>query len=226
MLLRALFLIALIAILSETVLHAAASLAEATLHHRAIAAVQAQMQTATALEQATIANAVASGGDPHVVPPSPATSCVLQAQAGCAISAHSLFALVTPGPSQSPACEDTDCTSYVQENDAVTERRVSVRISTSASGPSGAQLASRDTTLMFRVFDTPPYATLSGSLDATLDDLATAGIGDNGGLAAGTGTLVNVEYVDASNPSATPIPGNVWRPQMASSAAASSPWDY
>ena len=103
---------------------------------------------------------------------------------------------------------------------------MSVDISANAVAIDGTVLASRKATVTFRTFDTAPFAAPVGSVDATLDDIASAQNGDDGGATNGSATLVNVEYVNSLDPAATPIPGNVWRPQDQHPAAAATAWDY
>lgn len=224
MLLRTMFLLALIALLAETAVHGASALATAALRTRAVAIAQAQFATAAQSAQSALAESIAEGKDPaHGTMPAPAPTCVLAAADGCALVAQSALAISTPAAEASGTCPDTNCTIYMQANDRVTEGRIAIAISTKVTNPGGTVLASRASMVVFRTFATPPYATLAGSLDGTLADLASGSTGDDGGAA---GTLVHVEYVNAVDPSASPIPANVWRPQVQNPAAAAEQWDY
>ena len=225
MLLRAVFLIALLAMLSETMVRAAAALATSALHHRAVAASQVQLNTAIAAEQNAIAQAVAANGPPNTVPPPQnAPSCIVNDSNGCALFAQTHITLASPAPAATP-CANESCALYLQGNDDIAEGRVYVNISTQITAADGSSLVTRAAAVTFRTFRTPPYALPSGALDATLDALGTQSA-DNGGTTGASGTLVNVEYLNAADPTATPIPGNVWQPRSASTSAAAGAWDY
>jgi len=208
--------------------HGASALGTAALHRRAVAAARAQFAAAVQLEQSAIAQAVAASADPHVAPqPSPSPICALSRNGACELLTQSAIALTTPGPSAAPsACPSTDCVIYLQANDTVAENRVTVSIASIVTAPEGSVLASRSGNVAFRTFNVPPYATLAGSLDATLDDIAANKTGDDGGASTGSTTLVNVEYRNALDPAATPIPANVWQPQTQHPATTASAWDY
>lgn len=226
MLLRTMFLLALIALLAETIVHGASALAQSALHFRALGAARMQFETAVAMEERAIAGALAAGGDPLAAPlPSATPGCVLTEGSVCRLLAQSRYALAAAVPGATPgACPQTACTVYLQGNDRVAEGRVAVQISTQITAPNGAILASRSAIVKFRTFHSPPYVTLAGSLDATLDGMA--GSGDDGGASGAAATLVNVEYVNAANPRATPVAANVWRPRVQAPAAAANAWDY
>ncbi|HEV7179793.1 MAG TPA: hypothetical protein VGN11_07975 [Candidatus Baltobacteraceae bacterium] len=230
MLLRTMFLLALVALLSETVVHGAAAVAAAALRHRAVTAAQIQFGTAVAAAQGALSSALAAGHDAQSAPmPAATRACVLLRSSTCMLVAQSAISVLPPAPNASSTCPNTNCTIYAQANDAVNEGRVTVSIATRVTSPTGTLLASRNAQVSFRTFDAPPYATLAGSVDSTLATIAASRTGDDGGTAAtasNPGTLVNIEYVDAAAPSATPVPGNVWRPQMQNPAAAAGSWDF
>ncbi len=232
MLLRTIFLLGLISLLAETLVHGSAALANAALHQRASAAAQAQFSAAIASAQSTIARAISSGVDPASIGmPSPTPTCVSSiTTGGCGLFAQSTIAIATPSPNLPGGCASTDCTVYFQGNDAVTEGRIAVTLSSNVTASSGAILASRTGTATFRTFATAPYVALVGALDSTLENVAQGQTGDDGGApersGVSPGTQVNVEYVNALNPAATPIPGNVWRPQEEHPATAANTWDY
>ncbi|MDP9023969.1 MAG: hypothetical protein M3N13_01160 [Candidatus Eremiobacteraeota bacterium] len=230
MLLRTIFLLTFIAVLGETAVHGASALATATLHQRAVSAARVQTISAIAVAQATLSTALANHRDPaQVAFAVPQPVCVLATAQGCALLATSSLAAMPPPP-ESSTCPNTNCTVYIQSNDVAREGRIAVEVATNVAAPSGAILASRSGTVAFRTFTAPPYVTLASSLDSTLDDLASGRAGDDGGSAAalgGTapGTLVHVEYVDASNPAASPIPGDVWHAQMQNPSRDASAWE-
>lgn len=228
MLLRTMFLLALLSLIGETIVHGAGALARTTLHYRALGALRAQLISTVSLEQATIARAIAANQDPRSVPvPTPSAACVLSDATGCRLLAHAEIALPSAAPLATPsACPGSDCTAYLQANDSVAEGRIPVTVSAKVTSMDGTVLATRNASVTFRTFNTAPYAVLAGSLDATLDDIARKQNDDDGGATSGATTLVNVEYVNAANPAATPIPGNVWRPQDENPATTATTWDY
>ncbi len=223
------FSIALIAVLAQTFVHGASALANAALHHRAVSIAHVQFKSAVASAQAAISQDIAAGKNPELATmPSPMPTCVLAESNGCALSAQSAIAIATPAPPASGDCPNTDCTAYLQGNDAVAEGRIYVNVATTVAAPNGAVIATHAGAVAFRTFDTQPYATIAGSLDSTQSDIAAAHTGDDGGAAGGTtdGTLVHVQYLNASNPNAAPIPGDVWRAQRQNPAADAAAWEH
>jgi len=210
MLLRTIVLLALIAILAETLLHGAAALAQAALRQRALDAARLALVSGTYAAQAAIAQGTA---------PAPVASCAYADADGCAISVATTFG--TPAPSPSPStCPDTPCTVIMQSNTAVGEGRAAYVISVVASAANGAPLAARSAIVNFRTFAAAPYASIVGGADATLDALANGGPGDDAGAPA---TLITVEYDPAGGGSATP--GNVWQPAIENPPLAAPAWD-
>ena len=135
--------------------------------------------------------------------------------------------LASPTPATFPTpstCPATNCTIYLQGNSAVAESRVAYHLTTAVTAGNGDVVLTRQGDIAFRIFATPPYAALVGSLDATLDGLENGGTGDNGGNASTAGTLISIEYVP-SGASASPIPGNVWRSQDQHRATVVPAWD-
>ena len=228
MLLRTIFLLALISLLSETVVHGAGALAQTALRFRASAAARTQIVSAVSVAENAIARAVASNEDPHSMPvPSPVPTCVASDSTGCRLSAQAQIAIPSVAPQATPGtCPATNCTVYLQANDTIAEGRIPVNVSATVNAADGTVLATRNATVLFRTFSAAPYVALAGSLDATLDDIARQQNGDDGGATNGATTLVNVEYLNAEDPSATPVPGNVWRSQNEHPAAAANAWDY
>ena len=223
MLLRAFFLIALLGMLAETLVQGSASLARVSMKEREAAAMRAALSAAISSAQTAAAQAVASGADPSIAAPAPIATCFDATPSGCAIAVTATVATVTAGrPAES--CPDTDCTIYLQENSAVTESRVGYRVNASVLAPNGDVIATRNGDLAFRTFATPPYASLVGSLDATMDAIADGGVGDDGGNASAASTLITVEYVP-SGAAASPLPGNVWRATQQHPAANVPAWD-
>jgi len=216
MLLRAMFLLAAIAVLVETLLHGAAALARAALQQQELGATRAAFAAAIAAAQ----NTAASQGVP-----TPFATCYLSGASGCAIGATATVSTPTPGAAATPsACPDTACTVYLQNNTAVAESRVTYHVVATVTAANGDALVTRAGDIAFRTFETPPYASLVGTLDATLDALENGGVGDDGGNANAAGTLIDVEYVRSGVPS-TPIPGNVWRALDEHPALGLPAWD-
>ena len=228
MLLRTLFILVLFAALSETIVHGAHALAQALLRREAAAAVRQQLAAATALARESIAGAIAAGADPRdpmPAAPSPAPACAISTASGCALMSKATIAFsIAPGATASP-CPSEGCTVYEQANDAVTEGRVVADVTAQAITAGGTILASRDARLTFRTWRVAPYAALTGALDESLEALAPAGAGDDGGAVPnGTapGTLIDVLY-ENQRTGAT-MPANVWHAESAHQAVTPSAW--
>lgn len=227
MLLRTLFVLVLFAALSETIVHGAHAMAQTLLRREAAAAVRQELAAATAQSRASIAAAIAAGADPRdALPaaPSPSATCAIVTAAGCALQAKAAITFSVASPSAS-ACPSDGCTVYEQDNDAVTEGRVIADVRAQASSANGTILASRDARLTFRTWRVAPYAALTGTLDASLEAVAPAGAGDDGGaVPSGTapGTLIDVLY-ENQRTGAT-IPANVWHAEIQRQAVTPSAW--
>jgi len=216
MLLRTMFLLVLIAALAETVVHGAAALARTSLEQTELSAMRAAFVAAVASAQDAAANRTA---------PAPFATCYVASGTQCDVAVTATIASSTPSAQVTPSvCPHTNCTIYLQNNSAVAESRVAYHLVMTVRAGNGDVLASRATNVAFRTFAAPPYATLVGSLDGTLDAIANGGTGDDGGNAGAAGTLINVEYV-SSGASASPIPGNVWRSQDQHPASVVPAWD-
>jgi hypothetical protein len=221
-LLRTLFILAFLGLVAETILHGAGALANAQLHHRALAAARADFGRGVESTRQAIAVAMQSGG--AIALPSPASTCVVRGTTNCELTAETSVQTMSPNPNDASACPATACTVYMQRNDAIGEDRIAVNISTTVSAPGGAPLAQRSSLAVFRTFRVPPYAILTGSTDTTLDSLANGSAGDDGGSNSDAGnTLVNVVYRNGSGP---PIPANVWAPQMQHPQSSTPFWDH
>ncbi len=201
------FLAFALAVLGETLLHAAAALALAAFHRQGVSAAQAAFVNAAQLAQSTIAGAMASGATPPTVMPSPAPTCAASSDDACLMTSSVTLTEVTPAPSP---CPSPGCGTYLQGNDAIAEGRLAVAIDAVVTNAAGETIAARGGTVVFRTFRITPYAVPVGSLDATLDDLA-GNAGDEGGIVPagpGAGTLIDVVYQNAS--SGATMPANVW----------------
>lgn len=227
MLLRTLFVLVLFTALSETIVHGAHALAQSLLRQQAALAVRQELAAATVQARESVAGAIAAGADPRdAVPaaPSPSATCAVAAASGCALFAEATIAFSAAVASASP-CASDGCTIYEQDNDAVTEGRVLAHVSAEASGADGTILAARDQRLTFRTWRVAPYAALTGALDESLEALAPAGAGDDGGAVPnGTapGSLIDVLY-ENQRTGAT-IPANVWLPESQRQTAVPSAW--
>lgn len=230
MLLRTLFVLVLIATLTETVVHGVGALAAAALRRQALVAVREQIATSTTLARDAVARAVAAGADPRAPepqPPSPAPACRLRGQHGCAIAgvATISFARAVTGPPEVPApCPRAACTAYAQANDAIDEGRIDATIRAQAVAAGGAVLASRTVRLRFRTLRVAPFAALAGQDDESLE-ASSGGPGDDAGAAPnGTapGTLIDVLYENAAT--GATLPANVWRPQVRSASTTPPAW--
>lgn len=220
MLLRAMFLAAFLATIAETIVHGCAALARAELHARALAAIRTSSDSAVAAAQSAIANAVVSGTVGAVNFPSPSPSCATPAAQPCSLYVSSSIRIApTPAPAASP-CPAAQCTVYLQGNSNVREDRVTVTIATSVADAAGRIVAQRDSVQSFRIFGTPPYASLDAGADATVAGIASSATGDDGGAPA---SLVNVEYQNTS--SGAKISGNIWRPRIEDPASSAPAWD-
>jgi hypothetical protein len=221
MLLRTLIAIAFVAALAEAAVLGAASLAKATLHHRAAAATRAVLAALISSAQA----AAASAQNGSAAAPQPIATCAYADADGCKLYGSGTATLATPAPGATPAaCPQTSCTVYLQANSAVDEGRIAFHLSASVAVPGGAALATRAGDVAFRTFSVAPFAALVGSLDATLDALENGGAGDDGGsAAANAATLIDVQYMPQGGGSA--VSGNAWQAQDQHPAEQSPPWD-
>ncbi len=207
MLLRVLFLCFAVAVLGETMLQGAAALAMSVLREQGVAAASSTFASAAQLAQSAIAAGIEAGGVPPSTLPSPTATCVLGDGSACALTASATITLATPAPT---ACPSAGCGAYLQGNDDVGEGRIVAAITAVVRDASGAEVAARSGSLVFRTLLVPPYAVADGALDATLDG-SESGAGDLGGLApanSANGTLVDVVYENASTGAL--MPANVW----------------
>ncbi len=210
MLLRSLFLVLFVAVLADAIVNAGAAAARAAYHRREMTALREGLASAVALAQQAAAGEVS----PH-----PLSTCAYASNGGCTLRVDSDAAPSTAALPAATACPVASCTVLMQNNSAVSEGRSTFTISARVLAPNGDTLASRNATVAFRTFAQPPYATLVGSLDATLDAALTSGAGDDGGNVAGT--LIHVRY---SGP-AGDVPGDVWRPVEQRPAGNAQPWN-
>jgi hypothetical protein len=227
MLLRSLFVLLLFFALAETMVHGAHALAQVILRRAAASAVHDALTTATFAAQGAIAAAIAAGADPRSVTPiapSPSATCVASGQAGCAIEAGAAVRFAAIAQATPMACASDGCAVYEQGNDAVAEGRIGATLSAQAFSPSGAVLARRTQTVVFRTWRVAPYAALSGSADGSLGAFnASAAGADAGEVPAGTapGTLIDVLYQNRAT--GATLPANVWHPQADGSALNAPP---
>lgn len=223
MLLRTVFLLALLAVLGETIVHGAASLAQSALRQRALDAARVAFVSGVRAAQASVAQSVAANPQTSsFAAPAPIATCAYADANGCEINVQTSFAAPSAAPSPSPSsCPGTACTIVLQSNSTVSEARASFVIASVVSAASGATLASRSGVVAFRTFAAPPYASIVGGTDATLDALINGGAGDDAGA---SNTLITVEYNASGGGSSTA--GNVWQPVIESPASAAPAWDH
>lgn len=222
MLLRTIFVLALVAVLAEAIVHAAAALAMQALHQRALQTARSAFITAEQNAQATIAQTLA--GDPSASSfplPSPMATCVYADSNGCEIDARTSFSSPAPAAfSPGAPCPQTNCAILLQANSAVDEGRVRVLIATTIDAANGAQLATRSGIATFRTFGVAPYATLAGSVDASADALMNGGSADDAGAAA---SLITVQYAPSGGGAG--IAGNVWQSANEASPTSAPAWE-
>jgi hypothetical protein len=227
-LLRTLFVALLLAVLAETAVHAAHALARATLHRQALIALHEEIASAETLARRSLAQALAAGGDPRTVLPTPPPvrrSCRLHLGARCGILTQAVVHFSTPSEPASPsACPGDGCIVYEQNNDRVEEGRVEMRLSATAFAAGGATLAARTAAAAFRTMRVWPYASLIGDSDAAVPGIAGAA-GDDAGIAPSgnaPGTLFEVRYENALT--GVEIPANAWRAAVESGRPEDPAW--
>lgn len=229
MLLRTLFLLTMLSALAETFVHGVHALAQATLRREAATAVRAELLSATTQARDAVARAIEAGGDPRkLVPVVPALApvCRLRIRGRCAIEgvAKIAFDAAAAGSPGTPVpCPSSDCTIYLQANDAVAEGRIAATIRAQALAATGAVLAARTARVSFRTLRVEPFATLAGQQDVSMPGITVPG--DDGGAApydAAPGTLIDVRYENAVTGAS--VPANVWRSQVQSEEAPPPPW--
>ena len=182
-------LIAFIALLGETMIAGSASLGRSAMRATELRVLRDGLASTIAQTQSAIAQNV-------VV--QPLTSCAYSNGSGCALRLVTSVSPTTPAPQATGACAAT-CVVAVQGNASVAESRATFSIRAQLLAENGDPVVSRSGTISFRTFNAPPYATLVGSLDATLDALMNGGTGDDGGsTSAANGTLIHVQYQNAA----------------------------
>lgn len=216
MLLRALVLVAFLAVLGESILYGAAALARVSFHAREVVAVRNAFAAGIARAQ----QAAIDGAVPH-----PSATCAYSEGSGCAITVRTAIAQATAVPGTPPsACVSAGCAVYLQSNSHVGESRASFTISEAVLASNGDVLMTRSGTVAFRTFANAPYAALVGSLDQTLDAISNGGTGDDGGNASGTAaTLIHVQYQQSATGARSS--GDVWRAHDERTATSTSAWD-
>jgi len=223
MLLRTLYLVAFLGALAEVCVHGAAALARAGFERHVQVAMRTALSGAVAATASSLATA--QGSNVAVTLPTPFATCYDARSSGCAIRVAVVISTPAPVVAATPSsCPQTDCTIYLQANSAVAESRFLTHLTATATAANGDVIALRSGDVAFRTFASPPYVSLAGSLDATLDAIENGGVGDDGGNANAAGTLVNVEYAP-SGVSGSSISGNVWRALDEHPATNAPPWD-
>jgi hypothetical protein len=122
------------------------------------------------------------------------SACAAETPASCPFH-YRIRATITAG-SSSAAAGGADAASNLQAA-VINEQRVSARVTVTIVGSTGATLGTRTRFLTYRVFDTTPYAVISGSRDsAAAIGAASAAQGDSGGAPGTSG-------VDPASPAAS-----------------------
>ena len=214
MLARTVVVIAFLVALAGALIHTCALMARARAHRIAATAVAASFDAALAATQAQLATAITSGGDPRALAialPSPTPSCAsVRADGTCALTVSAMLAATTTQPVGDDASESCapQCANDLQGNDAIDEGRFALRISASASGPTGMVFAMRDRYAIFRTTRVAPYASLIGMRDASGESIA-AGTSEGEDAGAPALTTVDVRYVNAKTGAS--VAGNAWQ---------------
>jgi len=216
MLLRTIVLVAFVAALGEAIVYGSAALARMAFHAREHAAVRTAFAAAVSQAQSAAATGTI---------PAPSATCAYQSDQHCVITVKTTIAAATAVPGATPsACPSTDCTVYMQNNSNVAESRVNYAITEQVLAQNGDVILSRSASVAFRTFAEAPYASLVGSLDQTLDAIQNAGVSDDGGNTAASGsTLIHVQYQQSGT--SNRVPGDVWRSQDEHPATAAPGWD-
>ena len=209
MLLRTLFLAIFIIAIGDTVVYAASAIARTSYHARQIAALRNGLTVGISdAQQAAATGAV----------PAPTSTCAFANAGGCALTVAIAVAVASPAPATT-SCPAVTCTVLLQNNSAVVESRAAFVVSAAVVAGNGDVLARRAAAVSFRTFAQPPYASLVGSLDETLDAAIASGNGDDGGNAAGT--LIHVRYQGAAGT----VSGDVWKAHAEQPSGAAAAWD-
>jgi hypothetical protein len=99
---------------------------------------------------------------------------------------YTIRATVTSASSASTPAQGSDPANNLQAA-AIDEQRVSALVTVAIVGENGALLGTRTRFLTYRIFDTAPYAVISGSRDlATVNGTRSAAQGDSGGASGAT----------------------------------------
>lgn len=222
MLLRTLFLLLLLAVTAEAIVHGAAAIARTVLQQRANAAAQSAVIQGVRAAQTSIAQTLAVNPQASGFPvPSPIATCADADANGCRLQAQiSIAAAQAPLPAIPSPCPQTNCTIVLQDNSAVRESRTAFSLAVTVGAPGGAPLATRHALAAFRTFAVPPYAALVGGADASIDALFSGGAGD---VARGADAAIGVEYAPSAGGAATA--GNVWRAQAEAQPLAAGAWE-
>lgn len=206
-------LIAFIALLGETIIAGSASLGRSAMRARELRVLRAGLASTIAQTQSAIAQNVAV---------QPITSCAYANASSCALTLVASVSPATPAPQATGAC-GAACEVTMQGNASVAESRASFSISAKLLAENGDPVVSRSGTISFRTFNAPPYATLVGSLDATLDALMNGGTGDDGGsTSAANGTLIHVQYQNTATGNG--LAADSWRVLTEQPATQSPDW--
>ncbi len=236
MLVNVAFMVAVIVLLSMTMLQAGLAMTRVRIHETALGYVSVGYMRALSAFEAQIEDGIASKSiDPRAgpfpssfsLPAQCATStlpCDYALDEQVAVSTQ----LVIPSGAPPTGCVDpsaSNCGRNLQGNAYVNEGRVSAIVTVNVRATDGAILATRSTNLTLRTFALPPYVAVAVARDHTFDDVsARAASGDDGGQLPGNSgasdTRVNVVYRNRATGQSTA--GDKWQDSSWSDGSANS----
>lgn len=221
MLANAAVIAAIVALTVATTVSATYAAARAAIHHTALRYADAAFGAALGNARDEIAASIAAGQTLPAFTPSPPQPACANVRPACAYYV-----------SRSVRLETTVSAGSNLEADAnVNENRMTADITVSILTSDGTVLAVREKRAVLRTFKTPPFAVIAGTRDGSLDLIATAAQGDDGGLPpsaknsacapSGTDeTVVRAEYYNDASGACTDE--STWRSQPGPAPAPSA----
>lgn len=221
MLANAVVIAAIIALTVATTVCATYAAARASIHRTALRYADAAFGAALGNVRDEIATSMSTGGPLPAFTPSPPQPACPTARPPCAYYVKRSVLLEAPASAGSNLEADAN----------VNENRVAADIAVSILTPDGTVLAVREKRATLRTFQTPPYATISGTRDDSSGLAAPSGQGDDGGLPPSAEnsacspsttdeTVVRAEYYNDASGACTDA--SSWRSQPGSSPTPSA----
>ncbi|MGZ3510057.1 MAG: hypothetical protein ACXWNJ_17075 [Vulcanimicrobiaceae bacterium] len=233
---NALVIVAVIVLATATILSAGLAMTRAQVHRIAQQYLAAGYERAATVTRDTLADALRNGRiDPSAPASLPAIS-PLPSQCATSSSPCAFFtdATVTLAAPAAPSAN-------LESNAAINEGRLTATVAVDVTAADGTRLATRTQTVALRTFAVPPYVTIAGALDASVDGAGGTAAGDDGGLppqtplstcptpapssvpssSAPDETVVRVQYHDDANGAC--MDGSLWQGKS-SSANDPLPW--